>query len=91
LFAAADHLAGGSAPSIVINGGRLALAEARARLDGSHLVVVVGGSGRAADELASDVALLASGRLRVISLDVDEAGIAAALGGEPGRERGMDR
>jgi hypothetical protein len=90
LFAAADHLAGGAAPTIIVNGGNLALDEARQRLGAGHTVVAVAGSGRAADELAADAlvadeGLRASGRLRVIPLTADEAAIAAAL------ERGMDR
>lgn len=82
LFAAADHLAGGSAPTIVVNGGKLTLEEAHLRLDTGHLVIVVEGSGRAADELAADEGLRASGRLRVIPLTVDDAGLEASIGGD---------
>jgi SLOG in TRPM, prokaryote len=85
LFAAADHLGGGSAPTLIVNGGSLAFDEARQRLIAGHAVIAVAGSGRAADELATDEGLRASGRLRVIPLTADEAAIAAAL------ERGMDR
>ena len=86
LFFAADHLAGGAAPTIVVNGGRLSREEARARLFAGHRVVTVAGSGRAADELAEDAALedlRASGRLRVIPLDADEAALSAAIEGQP--------
>lgn len=79
LFAAADHLGGGSAATLLVNGGDLAFDEARQRLDAGYIVVAVEGSGRAADALASDSGLLASGRLRVIPLTADEAAIAAAL------------
>jgi hypothetical protein len=85
LFAAADHLGDGSAATLIVNGGTLALDEARQRMDAGHTVLAVAGSGRAADELAADEGLRASGRLRVIPLSADEAAIAAAL------ERGMDR
>ena len=81
LFTAADHLAGGSAPTLVVNGGRLTLDEAHLRLDGGHPVIVVEGSGRAADELAADEGLRASGRLRVVPLTVDDAGLEASLAG----------
>jgi len=87
LFAAADHLAGGGAPTIVVNGGRLTLEEARIRLAQGHPVVAVEGSGRAADELAADGGLRASGRLRVIPLAVDDAGLEASIGGHA---RGME-
>ena len=79
LFDAADHLAGGSASTLVVNGGRLTMDEALLRIGGGHLVVAVAGTGRAADELAADEGLHASGRLRVVQLDIDEAGLAAAL------------
>lgn len=82
LFAAADHLAHGSARTIVVNGGPLTLEEARLRLDRGHPVIVVEGSGRAADELAADEGLRASGRLRVIPLTVDDAGLEASIGGD---------
>ena len=62
LFRAADHLAGGCAPTLVINGGRLTLGEAIRRLAAGAPVVVVGGSGRAADVLAR--AAVDGGRLR---------------------------
>jgi hypothetical protein len=88
LFAAADHLGGGSAPAILVNGGELAADEARQRLDAGHLVLAVEGSGRAADDLVSDRALRASRRLRVIPLDVDAPGLAAAIEDE---RRGSDR
>jgi len=79
LFAAADYLAGGSAPTIVINGGKLTHEEATGRLAADHLVVAVAGSGRAADELAGDEGLRASGRLRVVPLTADAATLTAAL------------
>ena len=79
LFAAADHLGGGSAPTIVINGGRLTHEEATARLAADRPVVAVAGSGRAADELAGDEGLRASGRLRVVPLTADAATLSAAL------------
>ena len=79
LFAAADHLAGGAAPTVLLNGGDLALDEARQRLGAGHVVVAVEGSGRAADELAAEEGLRGSGRLRVIPLSADEGTIAAAL------------
>lgn len=79
LFATADRLSGGSAPAVVVNGGRLALHEARERLAGGHVVLAVEGSGRAADELASDEDLRASGRLRVIPLASDTTSLAAVL------------
>jgi hypothetical protein len=79
LFATADRLGGGTAPSIVVNGGRLALAEAGQRLDAGHAVIAVAGSGRAADELAGDERLHASGRLRVTHVSADEAALAAIL------------
>jgi SLOG in TRPM, prokaryote len=81
LFAAADQLGAGSAPTFVVNGGNLALDEARQRLAAGNVVIAVEGSGRAADELVADEGLLASGRLRVIPLGVDDAGIAAAIEG----------
>lgn len=81
LFAAADHLAGGSAPMIVVNGGQLTAEEARQRLDAGHRVIAVSGTGRAADELAADEGLRASGRLQVVPATVDAAGLAAALTG----------
>ena len=79
LFAAADHLGGGAAHTVIVNGGDLALDEARVRIAAGHHVVAVEGSGRAADTLASDAGLRASGRLRVIPLTADQAAIAAAL------------
>lgn len=85
LFAAADHLGGGAAVTLVVNGGQLTLDEGRARLAAGHRVVAVAGSGRAADELAATLAadedLRGSGRLGVISLSIDSAGLAAALEG----------
>jgi hypothetical protein len=84
MFAAADHLAGGSAPAILLNGGRLAREEALARLEAGHAVIAVSGSGRTADELAADEALRASGRLRVVPLSADETSIAAAIEDGPG-------
>jgi hypothetical protein len=78
LFEVVDRL-GVSAPTIVVNGGRLSLEEALLRLEGGHVVLTVEGSGRAADELAADEGLRASGRLRVISLEIDEPTLAAAL------------
>lgn len=92
LFAAADHLAGGDAPTIVVNGGRLTLDEAEDRLAGRHLVVVVGGSGRAADALAADRRATLDDRLRVLPVTAGTEEIAAALGdvhhdADGGRER----
>lgn len=79
LFGTADHLARGSAPTVVVNGGKLALEEAHRRIADGHLVIAVAGSGRAADELAADGTLRASGTLRVIPVTVDESGLAAAI------------
>jgi hypothetical protein len=81
LLAAADHLGGGSAITMIVNGGRIALDEAHRRLSDGHLVVAVGGSGRAADELAADADLRASGRLHVVPMTVDAQRLAAALEG----------
>jgi hypothetical protein len=80
LFAAADHLNGAAAPTIVVNGGTLTSDEAHQRLASGHPVIAVEGSGRAADDLAADEDLRASGRLRVIPLTVDETGLSAAIG-----------
>lgn len=85
LFAAADHLARGSASTIVVNGGQLTFDEAQQRLAAGHRVVVVAGSGRAADDLATDERLRGSGRLRLIPLTADEAALGAAIDGGPGR------
>lgn len=53
LHALARRLGGPRPPVLLVNGGEIATAEVkRARADGSHLVVVAG-SGRAADELAA--------------------------------------
>lgn len=79
LFATADRLGSGSAPAVVVNGGRLALHESRERLATGHAVIAVDGSGRAADELAADEGLRASGRLRVVPLASDAASLAAVL------------
>jgi hypothetical protein len=79
MFWAADHLAGFPAPTLVVNGGRLTMDEARQRLDAGHRVVAVAGSGRAADELAADERLRASGRLRVVPLSAKGEELAAAL------------
>jgi hypothetical protein len=79
LFAAADHLGAGRAPTLVVNGGHMTMVEARMRIDQGQVVVAVEGSGRAADELAADADLRASGRLRVIDLDADEQTLAAIL------------
>ena len=79
LFAAADHLAGGDAPTLVVNGGRLTLEEAHLRLEAGKPVVTVAGSGRSADQLASDEGLRASGRLHVVPLSADSATLAEAL------------
>jgi hypothetical protein len=88
LFAAADHLAGRPAPTLVVNGGRLTLEEAEERLDGpGQIVVVLGDSGRTADMLAEDSRysrLRRSGRLRVLSAEASVFSIGAAL---EGRER----
>lgn len=84
LFRAADHLGGGSAATILVNGGALTLDEAHQRLASGHEVIAVQGSGRSADELATskaDEALRASGRLRVMPLTVDAAGFARAVVG----------
>jgi hypothetical protein len=81
LFATADHLGPRSAVTLIVNGGRLARAEALQRLENGHRVVAVQDSGRAADELAGDEDLRASGRLHVIPLTTDAAGLAAALEG----------
>lgn len=81
LFAAADHLGGGSAATIVVNGGALTLDEAHQRLAAGHRVIAVEGSGRTADTLAADADLRASGRLRVMHLTVDDASLAKALRG----------
>ncbi|MEO8273753.1 MAG: hypothetical protein ABI620_06780 [Chloroflexota bacterium] len=79
LFAAADHLGGGSAATIVVNGGALTLDEAHQRLASGHTVIAVEGSGRAADALAGDAALRSSGRLRVMPLTADAETLAEAL------------
>lgn len=79
LFGAADYLADGPAPTLVVNGGRLTMDEARQRLDAGHRVVAVSGSGRAADELAADEGLRASGRLRVVALSANDEELASAL------------
>ncbi len=52
LFRAADHLAGGRAPTLVVNGGRVTFREAVRRLGDGGRVIAVAGSGRAADVLA---------------------------------------
>src|SRR5262245_12023745 len=80
LFGAADHLAGGVAPTLVVNGGQLTMVEARTRIDAGRPVVVVAGTGRTADELAADPDLRRSGRLRVISLSASTSQLAASLG-----------
>lgn len=85
LFAAADHLAGASAPTLVVNGGDMTMVEARMRIDLGHPVVAVEGSGRAADELAADASLRGSGRLRLIGLDADEDELAAIINPLAGR------
>lgn len=83
LFAAADHLGGQPAPTVLVNGGELAATEARMRLADGHIVVAVAGTGRAADELAAEAepeaGLRPSRRLRVIPLAADESTLAAAL------------
>ncbi len=82
LFRAADHLAGGGAPTLVVNGGKLTLAEALKRLAAGRRVVTVQGSGRSADELAAAEdyrQLRASGTLRLLPLDADAGALAAAL------------
>jgi hypothetical protein len=78
LFEVVDRL-GAGAPTVVVNGGRLARIEARQRLEDGYPVLVLAGSGRTADALAEDEDLRASGRLRVIPLGVDEPALAAAL------------
>jgi hypothetical protein len=85
LFRAADHFAGGAAPTLVVNGGELSMREAVLRLSRGSIVVAVEGSGRAADELAADEGLRASGRLRVIPLASDVAAIAGAMEDWPER------
>jgi hypothetical protein len=89
LFRAADHLGGGSAATIVVNGGRLALVEAHRRLAAGHPVIAVEGSGRAADDLVGDEVLRTSRRLRVIPVSADEAALASAIDG--GREGARDQ
>jgi hypothetical protein len=79
LFRIADHLGGQAAPTVLVNGGERAAKEARRRLADGHLVVAVAGSGRAADELATERGLPASGRLRVIPVAADQTTVAAAL------------
>ena len=82
LFAVADHLAGGEAPTLVVNGGKLTLREALKRLAAGRRVVTLDGSGRSADELATDPGyrqLRASGTLRVLPLDADAGSLAEAL------------
>jgi hypothetical protein len=79
LFAAADHLAAGVAPTIVVNGGRLTLDEAGDRLANRALVIVVAGSGRAADELAADSAAPREGTLRVLPVTAGVMDITQAL------------
>jgi hypothetical protein len=83
LFGAADHLAGGAAPTLVVNGGRLTLEEARLRLAAGHVVVAVAGSGRAADDLVAEEGLRASGRLRVVPLSASGEELASALVATP--------
>jgi hypothetical protein len=79
LFGAADHLAGGAAPTLVVNGGQLSHDEAMLRIRAGRRVVAVAGSGRAADELAADEGLRASATLRVLPLDATVAELRAAL------------
>lgn len=78
LFDAADFMAAGPAPTIVVNGGDLTLQEARERLEAGCPVIAVAGSGRAADILAAEAR---PGRwpIRVIPMTANEASIAAAL------------
>lgn len=83
LFGAADHLAGGPATTVVVNGGRLTMDEARMRLDAGHPVVTLGGSGRTADALAADPDLHASGKLRVLALAATQRDILRAIDGGP--------
>lgn len=83
LFDVADCLAGGRAMTIVINGGRITVRDARDRLTAGGRLVVVAGSGRAADELATDAGfagLRRSGTMHVVPVTVDTAGFASALG-----------
>lgn len=93
LFAAADHLAGGAAPTIVVNGGQLTLDEAEDRLAASRRVVVVGGSGRAADTLAAGAPRRTGGGLHVLAATASAREIAEALGAGPvgANERREDR
>lgn len=84
LFAAADHLAAGVAPTIVVNGGRLTLDEAVDRLASRALVIVIAGSGRAADELAAEPATQTAGTLRVLPVSAPVLDIARALEGNDG-------
>lgn len=81
IFEAADHLGVAPAPTLVVNGGRLTFGEAQKRLAAGHRVVVVEGSGRAADELAGDADLRASGRLLAVGLTATEQALAVALHG----------
>ena len=81
LFRAADHLGGGSARTIVVNGGALTDTEARTRLATGHTVIAIEGSGRAADDLIADAALRASGTLRAMPLTVSDAELAQVLEG----------
>jgi hypothetical protein len=81
LFGAADHLAGGIAPTLVVNGGQLTMREARTRLDAGLPVVVVAGTGRTADELAADPDLRGSAKLRVIPLSATVADLETSING----------
>jgi hypothetical protein len=81
LFRAADHLAQTPAPTLVVNGGKLTSEEAHKRLAAGRRVVVVAGSGRAADELAADRALRTSGRLHVVQLNATKRQLRGALHG----------
>ena len=64
LHALARRLGGPCPPVLLVNGGEIARSEVkRARAAGSHLVVVAG-SGRAADELAAERGPIRPGRIR---------------------------
>jgi predicted Rossmann-fold nucleotide-binding protein len=90
LFRAADHLNHGPATTIVVNGGQLTLDEAVRRLASGHRVIVVAGSGRAADVLAGAprkdhglrppaMSVLASPNLDLLALGSSVDAISAAI------------
>jgi hypothetical protein len=85
LFAAADLLGAGHAPTVVVNGGRLSMDEANQRLQQGEVVIAVEGSGRSADELAARATGNGAGRatpqglLRRVPIDARPEEIAGAL------------